>query len=388
MRFVLFYGAIASLNHFVDELCDQMKQQGHETHIVDFRTLWTEKMTMILDQKVDAIICYDGIGMGTIDEIYDELDIPVINILMDHPMNMAFRIRKHPQKYIQLSPDENHVVYAKRFLGVENAFFLPHMASVCGQFHKIPIDEKSISVLMPGGLVSCNTLYQNIKDKMPDERTRLLALGTLEYLLDHPDQTVEKALQIYSADCGIPLPDDTLGKFMERIKDVDLFLRMYYRNRAVSLIASSGIPITLVGVGWDSLASAQRSNVTILPSCHFTEVFSYMEQAKITLTVMPWFKAGTHDRIFNSLMHYSCPLTDESSWLLENFAPNEECAYYSLKQLDELPGKVYDLLTHPEKMESIVHNGRKKVLKQYTSKQIAESVIYYLKKCYGEQAVG
>lgn len=59
MRFVLFYGAVASLNHFTDELYDQMKQQGHETHIIDLNMSWTEKMTMLLNQKVDAVICYD-----------------------------------------------------------------------------------------------------------------------------------------------------------------------------------------------------------------------------------------------------------------------------------------------------------------------------------------
>ena len=35
----------------------------------------------------------------------------------------------------------------------------------------------------------------------------------------------------------MPLPDDVLGKFMERIKDVDLFVRMYYRKKAISLVA-------------------------------------------------------------------------------------------------------------------------------------------------------
>lgn len=383
MRFILFYGEIPSLNHFSDELCGQLKQMGHEADIVDLRRSWMEELAVLLSKKVDAVICYDGIGMGVIDDLYNEMGIPIINILMDHPMNMASRIRKHPLKYIQFSPDHEHVAYAKRFLGLENVFFLPHMASVWeGKYYKIPVSERKISVLMPGSLISCNTLYQNIQKKMPNGRMRLLALGTLEYLLDHPDQTLERALQIYSVDCGILLSDDMVARLMEHMKDVDLFLRMYYRNRVVSLIVSAGIPITLVGNGWDIFATAGRKNVTILPGCSFVEVFSYMEQSKITLTVMPWFKAGTHDRIFNSLMHYSCPLTDESSWLLKNLIPDEECAYYSLQRLDELPGKIYDLLLHPEKMERIVDHGRKKVSENYTSRQIAESILYHLRKCY------
>lgn len=108
-----------------------------------------------------------------------------------------------------------------------------------------------------------------------------------------------------------------------------------------------------------------------------------MEQAKITLTVMPWFKDGTHDRNFNALMHYSCPLTDTSSWMVKNFEPDKECAYYSLEHLNELPYVVYRLLNHPELQELIVANGRGKVENNYTSKQAVEGTLYYLKECYG-----
>lgn len=109
-----------------------------------------------------------------------------------------------------------------------------------------------------------------------------------------------------------------------------------------------------------------------------------MERAKITLTVMPWFKAGTHDRIFNSLMHYSCPLTDASSWLLEHFRPDEECAYYSLENLDDIPYKIYRLLNHPEMQQKIICSGRQKVLTNYTSKQITEQILQHLEECYGQ----
>ena len=383
MRFLLFYGAIESLRHFTDELCEQIRQQGHEAHIIVLNTSWREQWDTIVMQKVDAAICYDGIGMDPIGKLYDEFDIPVINILVDHPMDMSFRIRNHTKKYIQFSPDEHHITYAKRFLGVENAFFLPHMASLEKEPLRIPFEEKSIPLLMPGGLFSCNELYQKIKDQWADEKVQLLILGTMEYMIDHPELTMEDALQTYAADHGMWLPDESIATLMENSRDADLFVRMYFRSRVVSLIASTDIPLTLIGSGWNELTAAQRKNVTIVQKLSFVEMFPYMEQSKITLTVMPWFKAGSHERILNSLMHYSCPLTDESSWLLKHFAPDEECAYYSLRQLDALPDTVYNLLNHPEKMNHIVHNGREKVVEHYTSKQILESILNYLKECYG-----
>lgn len=87
------------------------------------------------------------------------------------------------------------------------------------------------------------------------------------------------------------------------------------------------------------------------------------------------------DRVFNALMHYSCPLTDTSSWLLKNLEADRECAYYSLERLDEVPNKIYQLLNHPEMQRDIVENGREKVKNNYTGNQMAEAVLKYLMEC-------
>lgn len=104
-----------------------------------------------------------------------------------------------------------------------------------------------------------------------------------------------------------------------------------------------------------------QKNVSILPNVKFAEIFPYMERAKVTLNVMPWFKDGTHDRIFNSLLHNSCPITDTSKWLLENLEPDKECANYSLERLDSLPEKLYEMLMYSDRHEQIVLNGQRKV---------------------------
>lgn len=174
-----------------------------------------------------------------------------------------------------------------------------------------------------------------------------------------------------------------ISSFLEHSKQIDVFIRMYFREKIVTEIIKAGILITIIGGGWSELESTSQNNVTLVSGKNFDEIFPYMERAKITLNVMPWFKAGSHDRIFNALLHYSCPLTDESSWLLEHLKPDEDCAYYSLTKIVDVPGKIYDLLSHPESRERIIRNGRKKVLDHYTSKQIAEDILHHLKECYG-----
>lgn len=379
MKILLYYGQIESLNHFTDELNVQFLQMGHQTYIFDLNQYDSTKLEMILKEGIDVAVCYDCIGTFTQyggEGIYNSLGITVVNILMDHPMNMDYCMRKAPQKYIQLSPDENHVKYAKEFFDLENVYFAPHMASVSYQM-KQEIVNKDISVLFPGAMIDCNDILEKIKCKFAQNELPLgIAMEMLEILLEDSALTLEEALYSVLNRRSIQVPTQTIAVLMSQFKEVDHFVRMYYRGCVVSKIAEAGIPMTLIGRGWEQFFhNSIPKSIQVNPGITFGEVFEYMERAEITLTVMPWFKAGTHDRIFNSLLHNSCPLTDESSWLLEHLVPDEDCAYYSLKNLNELPWKVFSLLNHPEEREKIIRNGSKKVWENYTSEQIAKQII-------------
>ncbi len=43
-----------------------------------------------------------------------------------------------------------------------------------------------------------------------------------------------------------------------------------------------------------------------------------ISQAKISLNVMPWFKEGAHDRVFNSMLNGAVCFTDWSLYFEEN----------------------------------------------------------------------
>lgn len=382
LNILLFHGSIESLNHFSDELSKQLQLLGHKTDIINVQTTNVCDAIRSMENNPDVAICYDCVGSFSHEDIYDSLEIPVVNILMDHPMSLAYCMKTLPKKYIQLSPDENHVKYARRFLGVEHAFFAPHMASLNAECKYISDEEKKYKVLFPGGVRDYNEILQGMNERCTNAAIKRLSLEVLECLLENPSMTVEDALEHCMQRRNIVMDDNRIAMLLNFSKDIDLFVRMYYRSEVVKKIASAGIPITLVGGGWDRIWREIPSNVTILPPTNFVGVFPYMQKAQITLTVMPWFKAGTHDRIFNSLMHYSCPLTDGSSWLFDNFIENKECAYYSLEHLDKLPEQIDYLLYHVEERDKIIKNGRKKVLNHFTSKHIAEMVLMYLQKYY------
>lgn len=379
LRFLLFYGLIEALNTFTNDIKSQLERMGHEAYIMDLResVIFVEKY---FEKKIHCAIYYDGIGMF-LKETFDMWDIVVINILVDHPMTFSHVMREPPRKFIQFSPDCNHVEFAEKYYGLKNVFFLPHMASGAITLERV---EKEIPLLFGGWYRPINEAYTEIKESADtDEVEKWLLLHSMEYMLEDSSMPLETALEKCILEFGVDFPYSDRAILLRKAKPVDEFIRMYYRGKVISEIIKAGIPITLIGEGWDKFPLAASKWVNRLAKVEYEEIFSYMKRAEITLNVMPWFKAGSHERVLDSLKCYSCPLIDESSWLLENLKPDEECAYYSLSRLEEIPDKIYDLLAHPEQREKIVENGRRKVLSHFTSKQITEQILGRLKECYG-----
>ena len=378
MRLLLFKSAAESLNHFIDELNIQFQLMGHDTFIADVTHFNADEVLNFCRESVQAVICYDG--MCAFDrEICNTLDTTMVNIFMDHPMSFASCMTDPPDKYIQLMPDEHHVEFAKRFYHIKNAFFLPHMASLSKGISNLqPLEKKEISLLFPGGYRSVNELYQGINERFKDSEANTLALQVLEFLIANPSETMEGAFDKCLIDNKMEMSDRLIAYFLDHAKLLDHFIRMYYRCKVLGTVINAGIPVTIVSEGWYDFPLAAAKNVTILPTTCFTGIFPYMEKSNITLNVRPWFKAGTHDRIFNALMHSSCPLTDKSTWLVEHMKENVECAYYSLERLDRLPDQVYAILNDPELQRIIIQNGREKVLNNYTSRQISKIILEFL----------
>lgn len=107
----------------------------------------------------------------------------------------------------------------------------------------------------------------------------------------------------------------------------------------------------------------------------FDKTFHYMRQSKLVLNVMPWFKAGTHDRIFNTLLSGACPVSDKSKWLEEKFKDKEDIAFYDLDALEALPTLIGELLQNDSMREEIIRNGQEKVLLHYTTASVIGEVL-------------
>ncbi|MCM1156661.1 MAG: glycosyltransferase [Roseburia sp.] len=391
MRFVLFYETTESFNYFTDEIAAELHKRGHETFILDLAHPHApahslEEFALFCEQKPDVSLGFDRIGIH--DDYYinlwNLLDVCAVNILMDHPLRFHPTMEHHPAKYIQFCPDESHVAYVRKYFPqVEHVSFLPH-AGTPDYEPEISYENKKYDILFSGTYYVPETRLQQIEALCPrDSSLYQIYIQIAQYLLTHTSSTLEDAVTAVLRTSPIGLTDNACKTIMRGIEPVDWMVRMYYREQIIKCLVEAGFSVHVLGRGWENHPCAGSPNLHIISDrIRFAETFSYMRDARINLNVMPWFKAGTHDRIFNTMLRHSVCLTDSSTWITSHFTDKEDIVLYDLEHLEQLPEIADHWLTHPLEAEELILHAYQKAGREYTWKNCVDSILESLAENY------
>lgn len=388
MRIALFYTAVESFNFFADQLDREFRSRGHETFIYDMMNPPEESPHSLahfiefVSAKVDIAVCFDGIGVRQEELIntWDAWDTVVIDILMDPPLRLHPVLEKHPKNYCLFCCDRDHVEYVRRYFPTEVPFvdFMPHVGVLPAQDTPVvPYSERKYDILF------CGTYYRpqdrlTAPNRMLEEHPYIQELYQLMYrnLIADSDLKLDQALLLTLEQIELAVSEDTLKTLLSYMDNVDWAIRMYQRERVITVLAEAGYELYLLGRGWENHPCAHYPNVhRIDDRIPYGQTLAYMADAKINLNVFPWFKSGTHDRIFNTLLQRSLPLTDRSAWIDNYFTDGEDIAFYDLKHLEELPVIASRLLNNPAEAEMMIQRGYEKVARDLTWTNCADWIL-------------
>lgn len=379
MRIVLFYTDTESFNYFTDQLNQELQLRGHETFIWDLMNPPTESphshtnFMAFASAKIDMAICFDGmcIRNDTIIDVWDAWDTVVVDILMDPPLRFHPTLKKHPKNYYLFCCDYDHVDYVEKYFknDVSHVSFMPHVGTIPPQETAIiPYAERKYDILFSATYYSPQSKLAEM-EQIFAENNDMQQFYHLMYnnMIENSGLTTEQAVFLTLQQTGLSVPDDALITIFRCSEFVDWAIRMYQRGQVVSILAESGLELYLLGRGWENHSSVKYPNVhQISDRVPYEQTLTAMADAKINLNVFPWFKSGTHDRIFNTLLQHSLPLTDSSKWVDRHFTDGQDIVLYDLKHLEQLPKIAGQMLKNPEQAESIIQNGYEKVLREFT----------------------
>ncbi len=364
LRFVVFLGSdIPILNYIAEQYASALESFGHIVLRFDKHDFEASVTTLFSFQKegLDAAIVFNNACFQMLlqsgNSIWDTWNVPCYNIIVDHPMYYFETLNHAPENGIVACADRYHVNYIKRFYPtVKKTLFLPTAGEYRKSYEELkPFTERSIDVLFIGSYkYHYDIVYDSFDRKLEKE------------LFLHPDKTFEKALE----DCldaeNIHMSEAELKEFIQNHRFVDTNTTALFRVRIIQTLINAGISVTIYGNGWNALDIFQHPNFHYMGLIPPEAGITLMENSKIVLNHMAWFKAGASERIFEAMLQGAISLTDGSAYLKENFTDSVNIRFYSLKHVDMLPDMVRSMLSTPSLTESMRQNAYQNAIDEHT----------------------
>ena len=366
-KIMFFEGDIETQGYFSRQIAEAMQELGHDVFIYDLSSPWgsTEKFFRFFERGNTVLVNFNLHGMSGevffLDEnnrtMWDALDIPSYNIVVDHPMYYHHFLETVPRNYHHISIDRNHEKYMKRFFPeIERGPFLPLAGTqLYPNKSNVPIAYRKYDVMMVGNYCVPQT-FERFITRIDEEYTAFY-YGMIDDLMANPHKTVEEVAEAHLIEELGEIPEEELKKTMAALTFIDLYVRYTLRGRAVQELVDAGIKVHVFGDGWDALSCRHTENLVLMNNLDSAGCLKKLCQAKISLNVMPWFKDGAHDRIFNSMLNGALCLTDSNVYLDGILHDGVDCGIYSLKEMERLPEIAGRLLAEPERMQNIVDAG-------------------------------
>ncbi len=378
-RIVLFGSDIFILQYIAEQYDRALRDMGCETFIFPFTdtqetfTANAEKLFLFYEKGIDAVLTFNNRGfimpMQGKGSLWDIWNVPCFNLLMDHPMYYYDTLDISPAHGVVVCADRNHVDYVKRFCpAVRRYLFLPTGGEeLQPKKPKKPIAERTIDVLLIGS-------YKYHADYNYDKMDETV----MDDLICHPYKTLEQAVEDQIKSARPKTTDAELKQIIQAHRFAETNLCAMYRLEIVRALVESGITVSVYGNGWEKTHLYGNPHFVCHAPISFRNALLLMEDSKIVLNQMAWFKDGGSERIFNAMLQGAVCLTDDSIYLKENFTDEKDLVFYSLAELEKLPETVSGLLRDSNRMQRIADNGYAAASANHTWAHRAEELLKLL----------
>lgn len=390
---IMFKGGVETQEFFSMEMAHTFEARGYNVYWINLVTSEQDSILLQLfleEHKKDEIITFAFNFNGLSCEpglygrkwksgnVWDDYEIPVYNMVVDHPLYYHKNLEIIPKRYVQLSIDYNHIEYMKRFFPQVNAssayagipderFYLPlggtgiNMdGSILADEPYLSMDERPINVIFTGNYTPPERFERYLTGMDPESREFFHEL--VHENIASPDELTEVLLERKLMTEQVTYDTDSLRNVYPNLMYVDLSIRFYYRAKVITALADSGIKIDTYGAGWDMADCAHPENIIVHGNVNSRECLDMISQSKISVNVMPWFKNGAHDRIFNSMLNGAAVVSDSSAYLDKCF-DDDSILFYKLNDLRSKDGcealgeSVKKLLADKDRLVSMTANA-------------------------------
>lgn len=413
LRIVLYEGVLPMMDYTAEQFRGTFERLGHEVFIFHDKAFSDSAAALLSFAKkgIDFVLLFNNVGSALTDDqnrnFWERANVTCINYLFDHPLYYYQQMEDMPENAVITCVDRNHVHYIRRFhKKIKRAFFFPLGAEYLPEETMLQKEalitwkNRPIDVLYVGSLKNTQDTPDSLIGRMIFQMllkhtsltyeaaaeyclnqllavlkecginiTEIRDISELETLAEEYKMQIKELPDVYAqvnqpqedlnqkAAGAYQIQDNLLNALLQKYRYIDMNVNAYFRKAMIVMLVNAGIDVHVYGNGWSIPELADH------PHFHFggllsqTECIRKMQESKIVLNSMPWFKDGAHDRVFNAMLSHAVCVTDRSRYLTERFTDGKELVWYSLEEIEKLPKIVRGLLDHPEDAEQIAERG-------------------------------
>lgn len=413
-RIVMMEGGVETLSYFSRQMAGEFQKLGYAVFFYDLKQEESSagKLRKFIRPRETVLVTFNfqglekeaGVYREGIGYLWDTYHIPCYNIAADHPYFYDDRLKDLPEKYRHISIDRRQKAYFEEFYPeYVSRGFLPlagtglrqgedeaKTGKAGAQGTAVETEEAGAQgdaeqaapcydVILTGNYTKLSFFEPYIN--WINEEYAAFYRGIIDDLLEHPACTVEEVALVHCEREMGKEPNDQLRIALHKMIFIDLYVRNYWRGKAVRTLVNAGIPVHVVGKGWEELGDVRHPECLKLhPQTDSVTCLEMLADAKVSLNVMPWFKDGAHDRVFNSILNGAVCVTDPSCYLEEELHEGEGVCYVALQDMDALPEKVKDLLQNDSGRNEIVRRGRAIVEQKHTWADRAKTLAAWIRE--------
>lgn len=364
-----------SVNYFIREMSECFEEHEIRVSVLDAGD--EESVRQIMEESrdvaYDMIFAINGMLLEKDSVLGQSLLKPetmYCTMLFEHPMWYDEKLKNEFSKIVVVCPDRLHVEYIeKHYPNIWHTVFLPHGGCQCVK--QIPFEEKRMDISFFGTYIKPDRVMQRIQEA--DGTEAMLMERMADRLRKEDRQTIEAVLADVLQEVGYTSDDASVEQWLPKVKDVDAYIRAYYRDKVIRALGDGGLRVDVYGNGWDDFdGRAVRHH-----GARFSESLELMADSKVSLNIMPWFKAGSHDRICSAMLCGSLVVTDNSQYLEEAFG-EEHFHRFALDDLDALVEDVHEILADVEYSQERILHARDFAMRNHTWENRAEELLGYL----------
>jgi len=297
--------------------------------------------------------------------------VPIVNHIIDHPLDLFFPVSNvegqgYIPSYFPIAFDPTWIDFIGRHRKQPNdppyaAMNLPLAGFIHPEVTKFtPASQREIRLLFAGSTVDPEVLRQTWHTQAP------AIAHIIDIVVDHTTNNYGVQLDLMLENSLNPECAKDVYCIGTIFRYANEYTRAHYRLKLLRTLAQARVPATVYSNHPDLLNKlVGKHSFEVRPPVDFMDLLKLMAQSKIVLNCRPNTQ-GMTERVPSTMLNGAVSINDTNNYLAQEFVDGQEAIFYDYQKLEELPDKIFHLLSHPDELDAIATAGQRKAQERHT----------------------